>query len=62
MTAEAALTLLHCAGLDFDVGIGGSHALFKSTILGLLAQVGSCSICSIGCRERRCQALANSLA
>jgi DNA polymerase sigma len=26
------------SGLDFDVGIGGSHALFKSTILGLLAQ------------------------
>lgn len=25
-------------GLDFDVGIGGSQALFKSTVLGLLAQ------------------------
>lgn len=35
--------LARCAGLDFDVGIGGSHALFKSTILGLLAQV------SVGC-------------
>ena len=32
-------TPARCAGLDFDVGIGGSHALFKSTILGLLAQV-----------------------
>lgn len=27
------------SGLDFDVGIGGSQALFKSTMLGLLAQV-----------------------
>lgn len=28
-------------GLDFDVGIGGSQALFKSTMLGLLALVGA---------------------
>ncbi|KAL4440632.1 hypothetical protein ABPG75_003633 [Micractinium tetrahymenae] len=26
------------SGLDFDVGIGGSQALFKSAVLGLLAQ------------------------
>ncbi|PSC67618.1 poly(A) RNA polymerase GLD2 [Micractinium conductrix] len=26
------------SGLDFDVGIGGSHALFKSAVLGLLGQ------------------------
>lgn len=30
---------LSAEGLDFDVGIGGSGALFKSAVLGLLAQV-----------------------
>ena len=37
------------AGLDFDVGIGGSHALFKSAVVGLLAQVWVCDwVCGVG--------------